>query len=167
MHGETIQDDQGRNLKQPKQYKAPLVKGPWCRLEGGEWRDDQIKLFPRKLELHWHRRLDRPWRAEPEGAIRLGPGAVRPPCPVNLQNNSSLLLTSSTNLSSWVAPVDDHEQGNDPCTQRQAHPSRSSGSKVNMLEIKTSEANHKGETRIRFPKFTAHKGTTASPLRSL
>jgi hypothetical protein len=25
MHGETIQEDQGRNLKQPKQYKAPLV----------------------------------------------------------------------------------------------------------------------------------------------
>jgi hypothetical protein len=30
--------------------------------------------------------------------------------------------------------------GNDPCTQRQAHPSRSSGRKVNMLEIKTSGA---------------------------
>jgi hypothetical protein len=25
MHGETMQEDQGRNLKQPKQYKAPLV----------------------------------------------------------------------------------------------------------------------------------------------
>jgi hypothetical protein len=24
MHGETIQEDQGRNMKQPKQYKAPL-----------------------------------------------------------------------------------------------------------------------------------------------
>jgi hypothetical protein len=28
--------------------------------------------------------------------------------------------------------------------------------KINMLEIKTSEANHKGETRICFLKFTAH-----------
>jgi hypothetical protein len=68
--------------------------------------------------------------------VRPGPEAGRPPWPVNLQNNSSLLLTSSTNLHSWVAPVDDHEQGNDPCTQRQAHPSTSSRSKVNMLEIK-------------------------------
>jgi hypothetical protein len=25
MHGETIQEDQGRNLKQPKHYKAPLL----------------------------------------------------------------------------------------------------------------------------------------------
>jgi hypothetical protein len=25
MYGETIQEDQGRNLKEPKQYKAPLV----------------------------------------------------------------------------------------------------------------------------------------------
>jgi hypothetical protein len=25
MHGETILEDQGWNLKQPKQYKAPLV----------------------------------------------------------------------------------------------------------------------------------------------
>jgi hypothetical protein len=144
------------------------LKGPWCHLEGGvNRRDDQIKLFPWKLELHWHMRLDRSWRTEPEGAVRPGPGAVRPPCPMKLQNNSSLLLTSSKNLSSWVAPVDDHRQGDDLCTQRQSHPSRSSGSKVNMLEIKASKANHKGETRICFPKFTAHKGTSMSLLRSL
>jgi hypothetical protein len=35
-----------------------------------------------------------------------------------------------------VASVDDHKKGDYLCTQRHAHPSRSSGSKVNMLEIK-------------------------------
>jgi hypothetical protein len=30
MHGETIQQDQGQNLKQPKQYKAHVRHGyPW------------------------------------------------------------------------------------------------------------------------------------------
>jgi hypothetical protein len=36
-----------------------------------------------------------------------------------------------------------------------------------MLEIKASEANHKGEMRIYFLKFTTHKGMAMSPLRSL
>jgi hypothetical protein len=43
MYGETIHEDQGRNLKQPKQYKAPLV----LYAGGGGWTTkDSIVLSP-------------------------------------------------------------------------------------------------------------------------
>jgi hypothetical protein len=122
-------------------------------------RDDQIKRFlPRHLSWQcstgqtgggdqsdqsstWLHRLHRSDRcASPVRQVRLTgqTGVAQNTC----KNNFKHLLTSSTNQTWWVAFVDDHKQGNEPCTHKKHTQVDRSGSKSNVLEKQLRESNH-------------------------
>jgi hypothetical protein len=91
----------------------------------------------------WPVRPVRHWTSQetPVRSVRLTgqTGVAQSSCKTNFKH----LLTSSTNQTWWVAFVNDHKKGNEPCTHKQvSHSSRSKQKQIKYARKELREATH-------------------------
>jgi hypothetical protein len=135
-HGPTVS---GHKRRATAWQLCPSLKGPCCHLEwwwwwwwwgwGGVWIGVTTNFdfsFPKTWTVrhHWSERWGWSVRPVTSSAQQLAPVGPLPSTSQTgepqrtCKNSFRLLLTSNTNQTWWVPLVDDHKQGNEPCTHK-------------------------------------------------